>query len=324
MRRWLWPSLLICLVPTLVSAQPHRRGDIPPDLAPILRRMLTSSRTARYVGQRVVEFKNGLERARHVELVLRDGPRTRTEFPDESPFKGQVIVENGRQRLHYFPDKNEIRILPQRGDETARRLMHSLGRARREGHRIVINEGGSVAGHQTQLAAVVDGKGNAVQRLWIEPRSGVLLRRELLDRSGNRHGFFEFQRISFTPTIGPKEFEIDRKGAIIVTLADMARRQAKQLGLSFVLLPPDSGYRLDSVRIMRPEEKPVLAMAYGSPDGRFTLFQMKGPLSQSKLRSTPREGLTTYSWTVGEETFLLVGDLPIAKLQQITQQLGDS
>ena len=79
------------------------------DLPPLVRKSVLSNRTAKgkYSGVRTVEFKRGPDRVSHVEYVLKSGIKTRIEFPDDSQYKGQTfsIVDDGHQRLHYFPDK---------------------------------------------------------------------------------------------------------------------------------------------------------------------------------------------------------------------------
>src|SRR5438094_251063 len=107
-----FPALLIALgLAAFLPAQDHHHGNLA-DLPPLVRKSFMANRTSKYSGERTVEFKHGPDRASHVEYVLKDGIRTRIEFPDDSEYKGQIIVDDGQQRLHYYPDRNEIDAEP--------------------------------------------------------------------------------------------------------------------------------------------------------------------------------------------------------------------
>lgn len=312
-------SVLIGLLAAGI-AQAQREAEIPP----VLRKALGAAATLRYSGERIVEFKTGPDRRRIVEYVLRDGPRTRIEFPDDSPYRGQIIVEDANERRHFFPDRNEIRILPPRGEEVARRLRSFLAKSMQRGFRVAVSDGGEVAGFATQAIVINDPKGNAAQKLWIEPRTGTVLKRELFDPVGGRVGLFQFTRINLRPSLAPKDFEIDRRGAKVITPEHAAREIASRMGLQPALLPASSGFRLESARSMRQRGPEFLALAYVGAEGRFTLFQLKEPVSENRLRRMARGSLSTYAWTRGAEHLALVGELPEARLHEIARLLGDS
>ncbi|MEJ5171275.1 MAG: hypothetical protein WHU10_09825, partial [Fimbriimonadales bacterium] len=84
---------------------------------PLLRRDLEAVRNARYAGERTVEFRRGLETKVHSELVFKDGPRYRIEYPPGSPLAGQVVIEDGRRRYVVRPGEDAIEEGPARGDD---------------------------------------------------------------------------------------------------------------------------------------------------------------------------------------------------------------
>lgn len=309
---------------TLVQEQQPRR-DLS-DLPPILQKSIKSHRTSRYSGQRTVEFKFGPERNNHIEYVLKDGVRSRTEFPGDSPYKGQIIVEDGTHRYHYFPDRNEIRIEPPRGREFGRHLRGPGpdGDHRHEPLRHTVVDGGPIAGFKTQLISASDANGNVLQKLWIEPRTGVVLKRVMFDPVGARIGYFEFSRINFNPKFAPGDFRIDRKGATVITPAMTARRLAMQLGLTPSILPESTGFQLEGARVLHPDGKDVLAQTYTGQEGRFTLFQLRAAVDQNRLQKMTRGRLASYSWERGGQGFALLGDLPQPRLREIARLLGDS
>lgn len=296
------------------------------DLPPILRKSIESHRTSRYSGQRTVEFKFGPDRNNHIEYVRKDGLRSRTEFPGDSPYKGQIIVEDGTHRFHYFPDRNEIRIEPPRGREFGRHLRGEgqRGEHRHEPLRHTVTDGGIVAGFRTQLVSASDANGNVLQKLWVEPKSGVVLKRVMLDPVGARIGYFEFSRINFNPKFAPGDFKIERKGATVVTPSMIARRFAMQLGLTPSILPESTGFQLEAARILKPEGRQVLAQTYTGQEGRFTLFQVRTSIDQDRLQKMTRGRLSSYSWERGGQGFALLGDLSQQRLREIARLLGDS
>src|SRR5688572_30101052 len=129
-------TLLVCFVAAFASAQRPPRGgfeagregrggfrqEIPADWPPILQRAFKSAFQLKYSGTRVVMFRRGPERRKTTEYVLKDGPRLRIEYPEDSLNAGQVIVENGRERQHFFPESNEIHVGPAMHDDAFEKL----------------------------------------------------------------------------------------------------------------------------------------------------------------------------------------------------------
>lgn len=317
---------LICAGLAFGQDRDHDR-DAKADLSklpPILRRVILSAEGARYSGERIVQFKRGADVDRHTEEVWKDGRRSRVEFPDDSPYHGQIIVDDGQERRHYYPDRNEIRMEPSHGSEAGRHLQASILRGLRRKFTNTESEGGKVAGLSTRLVTVADASGNTAQQLWVEPRSGVVLKRVLFDQVGAQIGYFEFRNVNFRPIFTPGTFTIDRKGATVITPAAEARRYALQLGLTPVVLPESSGFKLQFARIITPQGRNVLLQSFIGSEGRFTLFQMRGAVDPNRLQRMGRERISTYSWTRGEESFALVGELSRDRLQQIAKFLGDN
>ena len=316
--------LIVALAITAMSvAQDHDR-DLS-DLPPLVRKSVLSNRTSKYSGVRTVEFKRGPDRVSHIEYVLKNGIKTRIEFPDDSQYKGQIIVDDGHQRLHFFPDRNEIDAEPAHVREN-----HPMAKMVPEGAHMRpkltrdIADGGILAGWATQVVTVSDPRGNVMQKMWIEPNSGVVLKRVLFDDVGTQVGYFEFTKINFSPTFAPGDFRIDRKGAVLVTPVMQANRLAAKIGLSSVSVPPTSGFLLQNSRTIHPDNVDVLSQTYVGETGRFTLFQLRGPVNQNRLQRFANGRLSTYSWKRGPESFALVGDLGEDKLREIARLLGDS
>jgi outer membrane lipoprotein-sorting protein len=284
---------------------------------PLLARAIQAEATLTYSGRRTVEFRVGAERVRHVEIVLRNGWQSRTEFEPGTPNAGQIIVENRERRWHFFPETNEIHVLPPRRDGVLLRLGQML-RAR---IRIEESPGGEVAGLRTRQLAFVDPRGNVIQRLWIHPPSAMVVRRELFDLVGTRIGAFEFTRVNFQPSFAPEDFRILRQGATMVTLPEQIRRVARRLGLQPHRLPEAEPYSLEAVRPMNLAGRRLMAQMYIGERGRLTLFQVAGELDGDLVRQLARPGLGSRTWRRQGATFLLVGDVGQAELDRLAERM---
>ncbi|MCO5295487.1 MAG: hypothetical protein M9921_01385 [Fimbriimonadaceae bacterium] len=303
-----------CALAGTVSAQ----GALPE----ALRNAMANGPKLRYSGTRIVEFKVGSEVTRHVEFVRRDGERTRIEFPPDSEFAGQVIVEDGNRRRHFMPDTNEILTLPARREEAFERLRGMLQLVRQGQLKVEASPGGPVAGFRTQSVALSDPNGNVVQRLWIDPRSGMILKREIFDRVGTRLGFFEFTTVQLEPIFRPNEFDLSRRGAREVTPEMQMRRLAKQSGLPAATLPADAGFQLESARLLRLGGEPVLAQTYLGRTARLSLFIVRNRVDERRIRTLAGQDFNVQIWTANNVTYALVGSVPKPQLAAIARSMN--
>lgn len=299
------------------SANVHAPLQIGARLPQALKRALKVYGKLRYSGTRIVEFKNGPDRERHTEFVISDGPRSRVEFPPGSPYAGQVIVETPKERRLFNPAANELRVLPPRREEVFGRL---AGMANR---RVSFKQelGGAVAGFSTQLVSVADPRGNVIQKLWIDPQSGMVLKRELYDRGGALQGFFEYSKVNLNPVLNATEFKLQPKGARLVTPEIILNRLIKRGSYRDVRLT-DPTYRLDSSRVQNLAGESVLVQLYVGEGHRISLYQFRRQIDAAKLDQQATGALNTYSWQQGGSTFALIGDLTDTELQSLARRLG--
>jgi hypothetical protein len=274
----------------------------------LLRRSIESADRQRFSGLRRVEFRREGKTLAYDEVVVRDGVRMRIEFPEGSRLAGQIIVDDGQTRLHFFPDKNEIRQLPSRIDPATRRLRRLLERG---DSRLRFRREGAVriAGLRAESIAIEDSGGNVVQRMRIEPRTAVVLSRTLYDPVGTALGGFEFTRIDLRPRIRPDVFRIVRRGATLRTpLSTLA--EAVQSGEFLpVRLGPESGYRLEYVRKIDAEGREALVQGYRKDAERITLVQSRRPIQEAQLKRLSSGRVQVHRWTESGRTFLLMGSV---------------
>jgi negative regulator of sigma E activity len=182
--------------------------------------------------------------------------------------------------------------------------------------------GEPVAGYRTQLVTVTGSKGNLMQRIWVEPRTGLLIKRELYDRTGNLQMFFEFTKVDFTPVVHASDFMLQPAGARVITPRDTLRSLVADNGFQDVSLPANGPLRLEQARVMKFGAEKALLQIYVSNEGRLSLFQVKSAIDPERLKKIARGEFKTISWQRNGSSFVIVGDLPEAKLRQIAQRLG--
>ena len=313
-------AFLLTLTLAAQRPQGHRHPDMG-NVPAVFLKAVRNANTLRYSGERVVEFQRGPNRKVHIEYVMRDGQNSRVTFPDDSDFAGQIIVENSQERLHYFPKRNEIEVLPTKREDAFIRLKIWVGHKNQT--RLSSARGEPVAGRATEVGIVADQNGNVVQRLWVDSQTGLVLKRELLDAGGARMGAYEFRQVDYNPVIHPGDFTIVHRGAVRVTLADRVTRVAREHKMAVVMLPPNSGFTLDSVNFRQVAGKEVMHESYTASRGRLSLFQVAGVADLSGFQRRGEHELQFYGWVMNGRSFALVGNSSLADLRRLARTLGD-
>ena len=297
-------------------------GAQPSDIAnnyPLLNRAVKEATHLRYTGIRRVQLRRGPGGGTHEEYVTRDGANVRVEFSEESPFAGQVIVEDGRTRRHFLPLLNEIRVLPPRRDEALLRIGRAI---RKGGLQITSSDGGVIAGRHTTLFTVADKQGNLTQRLYIDVDTALVLKRVLYDPVGSQIGYFEFVQVDYPGHISPKLFTLDRKGATIVTPNDELVRQCREGGFNLLRIPDGLGYRLEGARSLKMRGENVLAQTYSTSRGKLSLFQVRALIPAERLMGMRRGDVRISVWQSEGTTYALVGPQDQAELDGLAKRLS--
>lgn len=298
--------------PGVRQNKPFNRQDIPA----ILRLMGRNVANWKFSGTRIVEVRDGAQRRLTTEFTLRDGLKTRTWFPTDSPRAGEVIVEDGLQRKFYDPKRNVIIVtrMPKGKPAGVDRFTAILGR----NFTFAEEKTEKVAGHEARVVSVSD-KDRVFQRVWIDTQTGVPLKRELYDNVGARQGFFEFKTISYTPIIRAGDFDINVPGAKVMTPYDLAKEFGEKMGITPLFLPRD---RFTLENVMRPGQAGAfLHMSYATENGVVSLFQAKGRVAFDRLFGPERKAAGV-SWYDNGSSFVLIGRMPKERLEALARELG--
>ncbi|MEI8282116.1 MAG: hypothetical protein WCG75_06915 [Armatimonadota bacterium] len=314
-------GLMIALT-TVSSAQDSgkvRRPELPTELKESFER----AKNIRFSGTRTVTVVRAGKIETHNEYVTKDGPNLRIEFATGSPYSGQIIIETNKERKHYFPDKNEIREYPSFSKKQFEGF-RSFGRGGKSGSmHFDTSTGGVIAGQKCTKFQLSDSSNNPVAQVYIEPRSGMTMKRVIFDQTGNIAGSYEFVTLTLDPKIQPGAFKIFRKGATVIRPSDDLRKVAKELGLPALALPKSSGYLLEGAYVRDVKGAKVLVQSYGSDDSRITVFMTKSTLNASDLRRSNRGELVSSLRTLNGVTIVLMGDQTEDRLRTLSNQLSE-
>ena len=286
----------------------------------ILRLANSSTTTLRYTGVRVFKFRRAGVEEVNEEIITRDGKRSRVEFRN-GPLNGQIIVENGRERKHYFPDRNEVRISQSRPEDGVLRIGRFWRERNDRALKFRTSQGGEIAGIETERVEMLDKDGNPILSLSIDPKSGLVLRRVFYDRVGTVTGQFEFTSVRFNPKIAQDAFRIDRKGVKVVRPVDEVRRVASSEKLPAVMLNPNSGFILEGARSTKLRNTTVMAQFYTASSGRLSLFVTKDRLEPERFQRMGRGRTSAHVWSSDGVYYALVGDLLPAQLKALSSKL---
>lgn len=304
-----------------VGVRTQPRSVAPAGAPSIFVKALAAAGRSTYAGTRSVEIQQGAVRKVHTEYVVHQGQNSRVWFPTDSPFYGQVIVETASERLHYYPKRNVVEVLPAKKDIAYERLRQWIQHPRGN-IRLSSTKGEVVAGRATEIGIISDAKGNVRQRLWIDAQNGTVLRREVLDDVGARTAFFEFNQIDYSPVVHPDDFKINVRGVRVVTIAVKLRALAAANRMLLVSLAPSTGFSLEGVNMMRLQGYSVLHQQYIGPRGPLSLFQVAGNIDLQGIRPNSKRGIQFFGWQMNGRSFALVGSYSLDELRELAQVLG--
>jgi outer membrane lipoprotein-sorting protein len=271
--------------------------------------MLQGRNSIRLQGTRMVEVQTGGNTRRYYELVLRDGPRMRIEFPKGSPFEGQIVVDDGVKRLTYNPKTRATHESPAKPEDGI------IKRLAGKGLSVKIEPGGRIAGYQTQQIEARSPQGALLLRAWVDPTRGAILKRELYDAQGRRIALSEFTEVRFGVPIPPGSFTIDPRDPLV----DDLQRACRTAGFEPVRLPENTGYRLKKVQGRTNGRIPMVTQTYAGNGTRLSLILVGGTVDPNRLKKFSNNKLNSITWRTGMTTAVLIGEVSDTELGRLSR-----
>ncbi|MCH8978938.1 MAG: hypothetical protein IH945_06810 [Armatimonadetes bacterium] len=322
LRNALLAAALAALAASAAAQRPPRPNHAH---APLLEAVLRTDKVLKCHGKRVVVrrfMRDGKPQTyRYIELIRRDGPRSRIEYysRDNEDIDGQIAVEDGRIRSHYYPKDNVIHQWPslmrQRG-----RWLEQILRGGQQGRTIEVKPGGKVARRDTTLILIKEGPGPE-HRLWIDNEGKAILKHEMGSPGSARGMSWEFRWFRYRSSVDPDEFRIVRPGATTLGPEDRLKAAAEKVKMPPYRLPPSSNFALHTGigREDKATGRRVLSSIYGEGRIVLTLVQSSDPLDQDRLMGgrRGRSARSVHLWKLDEFNFALVGNLPPPELKRL-------
>lgn len=180
----------------------------------------------------------------------------------------------------------------------------------------------TVAGRRaTVVEAIHRTDGELAARFWVDRRTGLLLRREVLDQSGHIARASAFVELDIGPASAVRDFPPMLPPASAKRLTPAALAEVRGQGCTCPLELP-GGLELYHARTLQDTAAEVLHLSYSDGLSSVSLFQQPGRLEGSGLvgyRPVTVEGATVYVedgipqrvlWSANGTVYTLLADAP--------------
>ena len=292
-------------------------------------------KTAAYEGVRVVELwgPRGKITIKQKAIFGGDG-KQRFEVISPAAQAGEVVVCDGRQQWRYVPREKTVYVLPPIPPPYGVGPKHDVYRGRRHhgsqgrGHwgptwRLIGRE--RVAGRECYVLGLVTHRGRQIAKLWVDVQKFVILGGELATPDHARGKRWKFERVSFSPKIGPETFKFrPPPGTRVVKRAPAAKRmplpQAEAAAGMKALIPtrlPEGFFLLrDKVGVITRDGRKALWLVFTNGAETFSIFQ-----SRRLPRRLPLPRGAVARWDVGPYTLIVVGRVSQNDLELMRKSL---
>lgn len=326
----------------LVAATPVRGQDQPvllasADAATVIRAVLTAPTLVDYEGTKILTALRG-QRAETVTILesYKRSGKLRLEFLSPESASGRLIVDDGASSWHYEPSRHIVMRGP--SFVTAQPAVDPAVILSRYDAMVLGNE--QVIGRQTVVLSLQPRGGGLVKRLWVDQATGVVLRTEERDPSGELLFSSLFSRISYSLNLpsalfrfhlpaGARIFSFYVSGDPITDPQELSRQAKFALRAPIVL----AGLRFRSGTVARHGALTAVTAQYTDGVGVVSVFQT--PASRMAMPEGATVALRGMQgrwldlgyfrilmWQSGGVSFAVIGTLPLHTLVTIAEELN--
>lgn len=312
---------LVLLAASATFALGQRAGSVSEWRDDLLQDVLDANSNMRCKGIRKVTFRfvrDGKAGSNtFTEVIVRDREKSRTEYTGNANFEGQIAVDDGRYRSHYFPKENVIHRGPSLQHQNSERL-DMLMRERRAEYTVTVAEGGKVADHNTWLITLKNATGRE-HKIWVEKGRKAILKRELSGPEKDRGMSYYFESFDYKRRVDDDEFKISKPGAKVLDPEDRLALAAKKVDYAPFTISGDEKFKLYESSSFEANGSKVLRSTFS--DGRLvvTLHQVRGSIDAERLKGRDKDRLKVHVWQRDGYNFALVGDLPAHELERLAK-----
>lgn len=315
-----------------------------PPAEQILRRALAAGATQTYSGTMVLfTWATGAGDATVVRVRHRAPGQSRLEYLSAEHEPYLVTVDDGVHHWHYHPE-DRVAVVERSTALAAEAVPQSLALLRRN-YTLRTGGRGTIAGRTTEIVELVPrGCAHPVQRLWVDERTGVILRTEQYRLDGSLAALTVFTAFEPAADLPEGLFQLALpKGVRVTTRLDSAaplKTLSEESGFAVRLpagLPP--GFVFAGAAVGRPEPEKETVVHLRFTDGLtvislfeqaarpFTRYRLEGAkaVALKSGRGWLREECGGYvlNWTDGGINFTLVGEVPAEVLVRLANSFPD-
>jgi outer membrane lipoprotein-sorting protein len=310
---------------------------------------LTSDLTFSYQGRQFITTYNddgrSMSYVTEVTHVAPDDFKIVYEAPARDV--GRTIVEDGSQQWTFFP-KSKMVIHSTQSLPLTRKQASAKYDLLRRNYYLTLDPKTTVLANRKVFRLVLSPRGNRgnVCRLWIDPDTGMVLRKEQYHADGAIDTIMYFSEISMLKNAAPLEFSassLSIKNPKIVemtTAQEIAIRRsdaAGYFGRNAAVPESVDGFQLQSLTVMHEHQGATLHLEYSDGLTSLSLFESQRSSKQATLiahsrlvylhrlgfgHSVQRYSYNTLNWDTAHLNLTLVGDVRSQTLASLAESLS--
>ncbi|MGB9149252.1 MAG: MucB/RseB C-terminal domain-containing protein [Burkholderiales bacterium] len=294
------------------------------DAAVWLGRMSGAANQLCYMGTFVRESGGQMESLRIAHYADGKDELEKVEFLDGP---AREVVRNNDNVAVYFPASKTIKLVHRKAKKFFPALLNSAPNTYSENYRVTLANAERVAGHECQ-GVLFEPKDNLRFPRWFcaEKTTGLIIKTNLKDERGAL-----LEQMAFTQlTLGKSQVKRDHTKTSYPDAKQAWRTDASALEdlkpseSGWVVSNPPTGFRriMEVQRNMPNKDKPIYHQVLS--DGLATVSIFIEPYSaQSKPRvgANHQGAVNTYISSVADHLVTVIGEVPLATVQQIAQSL---
>ncbi len=332
------PSLGVCRFAQAATATPPSK---PPSAESLYQKSLVADDRFSYTGHQFLTVWRDDDRTFATATIVTHAAPDKDIIVYTAPHsrQGRVIIGNKTDQWTYVPQRGTVIHSTEPTDPTQKQEAIQFNLLLANYKLIVQPTPAEVAGRKTyEVNLVPRVPGRPYDKLWIDPFTGVALRREKYHSDGSISSVSYYSDIHFNPKLlstqftpnrwsGQKFREVNQSSATDVTV-DPAKLPAGFQGVASV--PPAlDGYRFQEATMLGTGRKASLHLVYSDGLNTLSLFEMfrigktptHVPGSHVEILSPGRFGhvsqryaYSLLSWDGPEINYTLVGDMSVRAL----------
>ena len=287
----------------------------------LLKKMISASKQTNYQGSFLYARGDEIQLMNVVHRVVDGVEQERIWHVDGERVE---MIRNGQKLICYHPSEGQVTL-----DHTipAGPYAQLLSAEFEQGlnyyeHAIVGTD--RVANHEATVLTVLPmDRQRYSYRMWIHPQSGLLLRTELIDLSGQTMERFQFVNVTIGADISDEQFStshLSQHHSHTMSLTHVAKMREQGEMMWQPRWLPD-GYKLKDANIRKVAEARVDRLVYSDGLSTFSIFVEPADVGMP-LGTTQMGATVAVVKKLGDYHVTLIGEVPLALATRVAESLA--